>query len=321
MLEQDSIMMSTDLTQAVPLHTHAAALHATVRVGGLPVRLLLDTGSAFSWVVANGGLKLAGRGLGACRPTGSNFSVSYADKSSASGVKCETEMQLGDARASVVIGAALSVSEGRTEGRSGALPLHGVLALSPAAESSLAPLLRAMPPAGRRLGICSARHLVVGGRCTRNAHSALPLPLHSLAAPPAQPRHWKFRASAVMLALAEGAPGARSRRSRRPRTRVTRLHASGERVAMQLDTGCTHSRVASPPTHAKSRNSDAPAPPFAKLTRAACAQSPRPRCCVIISSRPRAHLRQWHGGCTVGPHATARAALGRGGVCRRAHCS
>ena len=225
---------------ALQVQRNPAALYVRLRVSGVSVRALLDTGSSQTWLPASK-LRLWGRGRGECRPVGTNFSHVYSDGSSASGVHCEAELQLGHYRFRHVIGAALHIDEA-----SRGVVMPGVLALSPAEESSLRPLLRATAAsANATLGVCArSARLVLGAGCAHLRHHAhspredAPVPLRL----PIGARHWKFDARAVMLALRAG-PGvastcpasARAGIGRAPRcTAVRWLHTAGERVQVRI---------------------------------------------------------------------------------------
>ena len=157
-------------------------------------------------------------------PTGSNFTQHYIDGSRIHGVHCMAELQIGGLRWRQRIGAATTA----TGGSLGAAR-HGVLALSPAAESSFLPMLSQLPPARQVLSLCvSTGRLLLGRMCDGQQ----PAPLLRLG-PSAS--HWKLPASALRLVFVDGCAGhtpARPLRLPWPRD------ATG--LTAQLDSGTTH---------------------------------------------------------------------------------
>ena len=154
--------MSSEHPLVVRLVDSGGGLRLRLAAGGVAsFRPLVDTGSALTWLPARGlgrgpGLSLSGRSARSCRPTGSNFSIVYADGTHVAGVRCSTLLSLS-ARAACAgcgqtrlrwrqqIGAATTIREDPAlagAGESGAQ--RGVFSLSPAATSALWPLLRAV---------------------------------------------------------------------------------------------------------------------------------------------------------------------------------
>ena len=151
-------------------------LHAT---GRRFLNVLVDTGSSMTWLPAQGtasALRLSGDGPGVCEPTGGgNFSHRYADGSAVSGLRCRTVMSLAGVEFTTVIGAATHVAESEQLRSSGLSMAWGVLALSPAPESSFNPLMQALAEGSRRLSLCAPRQrdghrggrMVIAGECER----------------------------------------------------------------------------------------------------------------------------------------------------------
>mmetsp|Transcript_47810 Transcript_47810/g.158405 ORF Transcript_47810/g.158405 Transcript_47810/m.158405 type:complete len:241 (-) Transcript_47810:342-1064(-) len=154
--------MSSEHPLVVRLVDSGGGLRLRLAAAGVAsFRPLVDTGSALTWLPARGlgrgpGLSLSGRSARSCRPTGSNFSIVYADGTHVAGVRCSTLLSLS-ARAACAgcgqtrlrwrqqIGAATTIREDPAlagAGESGAQ--RGVFSLSPAATSALWPLLRAV---------------------------------------------------------------------------------------------------------------------------------------------------------------------------------
>lgn len=209
-----------------------------------PLRVLVDTGSAQTWLPAEH-LRLSGA-AGSCVPTGGNFSQRYSDGSRVRGVLCTTELQIGGHRWRQVVGAATELTDGLDAARG------GVLALSPAPESSFDPLLAALPPGNRRLSLCARTGwLAVGGGCDAAASPAaaadVPMMMRL-----ASSRHWKLAVSGPRLALLDDAPPGWARRRGRGYTRAPPLRLRGETAAAatsttheaQIDSGTTHIAVA-----------------------------------------------------------------------------
>ena len=172
--------------------------------------------------------------------TGGNFSQRYSDGSRVSGVLCTTELQVGQHRWRQVVGAATELSDGLDAARG------GVLALSPASESSFDPLMASLPAAHRRLSLCARTGwLALGGGCAAAAASAAAtdVPVMRVAS---SLRHWKLPVSGLRLALLDEAPSWAGRR--RGYTRAPPLRLRGETAATtheaQIDSGTTHIAVA-----------------------------------------------------------------------------
>ena len=110
-------------TQAreVPLEVSRAAgtIHVAISVAGVHFRALVDSGSARTWLPAEGcvwtgysarrhaGLRLAGGGGAECRPTGQNYSHRYADGSKVLGTLCMASLKVGAVTVRQQIGAPL----------------------------------------------------------------------------------------------------------------------------------------------------------------------------------------------------------------------
>ena len=135
----------TELAAPLIVDRSQGAAFVRLRVAGRPsrsFRVLVDTGSAVTWLPSSR-LRLTGSGRGAtCVPVGTNFSQRYADGSGVRGIHCLAELRLGGLRFSQRIGAATGTAGANIGAASG-----GVLALSPAAGSSFHPLLAQLPPA------------------------------------------------------------------------------------------------------------------------------------------------------------------------------
>ena len=185
---------------AAPLLVDRSQGAAFVRlhVAGRPsrsFRVLVDTGSAVTWLPSSH-LRLTVSGRGAtCVPVGTNFSQRYADGSRIRGIHCMAELRLGGLRFRQRIGAATE-----TEGANIGAARHGVLALSPSAESSFHPLLAQLPPARQLLSLCVATGWVLLGRACAGPRRTQPPPLLQLASSQS-PRasHWKLAAPGAPL--------------------------------------------------------------------------------------------------------------------------
>lgn len=144
-------------------------LRVEVLVGGAAFAPLLDTGSAQTWLPASRGaaehrgLRLAGQGDAMCEPTGANFSIRYADGTRVSGLQCVATLTLRGQRRRAdrlsrqssrlswrqTIGAATSIVEpAKLAGGGASGAQSGVLALSPALESTLRHIFRALLRSG-----------------------------------------------------------------------------------------------------------------------------------------------------------------------------
>ncbi|KAL1499919.1 hypothetical protein AB1Y20_012601 [Prymnesium parvum] len=231
------------------LHMEGAAIRVLLKAHRLTFEdVLVDTGSEMTWLPAYGvpSLRLSGEGVGRCRPIhGGNFTQRYGDGSVVSGVRCETELQIGRFRFPQVIGAATSIVESEQLREGGLSIARGLLALSPAPASSFAALVHALPRGHRRLALCATRRrLVVGGGCNswggdnRAAHDSRPA--HRV---DARERYWRLAGSAVQL-VTHPSP----RIWHRAWSATRRLHPSGVLASVHLDSGC--SKVVAQASHA-----------------------------------------------------------------------
>jgi len=222
------------------------AAFVRVHVSGRPsrsFRMLVDTGSAVTWLPSSRLRLTGGSGRGAtCVPVGTNFSQRYADGSRIRGIHCMAELRLGGLRFRQRIGAATE-----TEGANIGAARHGVLALSPSAESSFHPLLAQLPPARQLLSLCVATGwLLLGQACAGPPRTppTPPPPLLQLASPRAS--HWKLAAPGaprLVLDGRTGRTGRTGRRGRRGRTHARPLRLAGalmRGLEVQLDSGTTH---------------------------------------------------------------------------------
>lgn len=230
--------MTSAFRAPLVVNPDAGTLKVDLTVAAAPssrLRVLVDTGSAQTWLPAEH-LRLSGTS-GSCVPTGGNFSQRYSDGSRVSGLLCRTELQIGQHRWQQVIGAATELTNEHDAAR------DGVLALSPAPESSFGPLLGTLPPEHRRLSLCARTGwLAFGGSCTAAvaAAAATDVPMMRLASS----RHWKLAVSGPRLALLDDQSWARLRGY----TRASPLRLRGETASTtheaQIDSGTTHIAVA-----------------------------------------------------------------------------
>ena len=95
------------------------AAFVRLRVAGRPscsFRVLVDTGSAVTWLPSSR-LRLTGSGRGAtCVPVGTKFSQRYADGSGVRGIHCLAELRLGGLRFNQRIGAPTGSGSGSGSG-------------------------------------------------------------------------------------------------------------------------------------------------------------------------------------------------------------
>ena len=95
------------------------AAFVRLRVAGRPscsFRVLVDTGSAVTWLPSSR-LRLTGSGRGAtCVPVGTNFSQRYTDGSGVRGIHCLAELRLGGLNFRQRIGAATGSGSGSGPG-------------------------------------------------------------------------------------------------------------------------------------------------------------------------------------------------------------
>ena len=205
------------------------AAFVRLRVAGRPsrsFRVLVDTGSAVTWLPSTH-LRLTASGCGpVCVPVGSNFSQRYADGSRIRGIYCMAELRLGRLRFRQRIGAATE-----TEGANVGAARHGVLALSPSAESSFHPLLVQLPPARQLLSLCMATGRLLLGRACTGPPRTPPPPLLQLVSP--RDSHWKVSAPGAPRLVLVGRRGTQAR--------PLRLGGASLRgLEVQLDSGTTH---------------------------------------------------------------------------------
>lgn len=188
-----------DAEHAAPLLVDRSqgAAFVRLRVAGRPsrsFRVLVDTGSAVTWLPSSR-LRLTGSGRGAvCVPVGNNFSQRYADGSQIRGIHCMAELRLGGLRFRQRIGAATE-----TEGANIGAARDGVLALSPSAESSFHPLLAKLPRARQLLSLCVGTGWMLLGRACAGPPRTPPPPLLQLAIPIPRALHWKLAAPGAPL--------------------------------------------------------------------------------------------------------------------------
>lgn len=275
------------LLAASLLPTSDALRLTGLRVGGLHVAPLLDSGSALTWFSARPGqrgLRLAGGGPGECQPVGSNFSITYADGTRVSGPRCVAFLSLRGTKPdgsvhriewSQIVGAATLIVEDAElsrGGRGGAQ--RGIFAFSPAPESSLWPLLYSTPhrpsltiaAASRRLWIGDSRgganpvRLCSTWTSTSDSDS---LNACTGTCPDGPiPTHWNFRLASVEVATGSVPP--------QPTNSTTRVAPIIGQAMAQLDTGATHIAAPRAARSALLRGSDAPATLAITLSTAAC---------------------------------------------------
>ena len=216
------------------------AAFVRVHVAGRPsrsFRMLVDTGSAVTWLPSSCLRLTGGSGRGAtCVPVGTNFSQRYADGSRIRGIYCMAELRLGGLRFHQRIGAAIE-----TEGANIGAARRRVLALSPSAESSFHPLLAQLPPARQLLSLCVATGWLLLGQACAGPPRPPPPPLLQLASPRAS--HWKLAAPGAPLLVLDGRTGRRGRTGRTGRTHARPLRLAGalkRGLEVQLDSGTTH---------------------------------------------------------------------------------